>query len=121
MEEATRNEFAGLLRERRLGVERTLRRNEEEGRDLLSARGDGTADDEHDPEGSTLSGEWAMLEALRSDTERDLVEIDAALLRWESGSYGRCTGCGRDIPEARLRARPAASTCVACAAAAERR
>jgi len=121
VDQASVNELAGLLQERRRGVERTLRRNAEEGRDLLSARGDGTADDEHDPEGSTLSGEWAMLEALRGDAERELVEIDDALARVGAGRYGVCTGCGRDIPVGRLRARPAAATCVACAEKAERR
>jgi len=121
VDEATRNEIAALLRERRLVADRTLRRNAEEGRDLLSARGEGTADDEHDPEGSTLSSEWAMLEALRADAERELQEIDAALLGLERGSYGQCTECGREIQEARLRARPVATMCVACAGAAERR
>ncbi|MGC5221811.1 TraR/DksA family transcriptional regulator [Micromonospora sp. DT81.3] len=121
MDDATLSGFAALLRERREAAERTLLRNSEDGRDLLSARGDGTADDEHDPEGSTLSGEWAMLEALRADTEHELAEIDAALLRQQSGTYGRCAECGRDIPEARLRARPMTRTCVACAEVVERR
>ena len=94
------SEFAALLRERRAAARADARAaTPEDGRDLLSARGDGTADDEHDPEGSTLSGEWAMLEALRADTERELVEIDAALRAARSRALRPCaTVCGRDIP-----------------------
>ena len=74
-----------------------------------------TADDEHDPEGVTLSTEWARLAGLRQAAERDLAEIDAAQARWDAGTYGICIDCGRSIPIARLRARPAAMRCVACA------
>ncbi|MFE9329129.1 TraR/DksA family transcriptional regulator [Streptomyces sp. NPDC006925] len=31
--------------------------------------------------------------------------------------YGHCTECGEPIPEERLSARPATTTCVRCAAA----
>lgn len=120
MDDRARREFSAILRDRRAAAERTLRRNADDGRDILSARSDGTADDEHDPEGSTLAGEWSMLEALRTDTERELVEIDAALERLDTGRYGTCEVCGRDIPPARLRARPVATTCVPCAEAARR-
>ena len=43
-------------------------------------------------------------------------QIDAALARIEAGTYGRCTGCQREIPEERLELRPFAGTCVACTA-----
>ena len=41
-----------------------------------------------------------------------LHEIDVALGRLESGRYGICVSCGRDIPEARLLATPTVQTCV---------
>jgi DnaK suppressor protein len=41
-------------------------------------------------------------------------QIDAALTRIDAGTYGRCTGCQRPIPEERLELRPFAGTCVAC-------
>jgi len=44
-----------------------------------------------------------------------LREIDDALKRIEFHVYGICTGCGRDIPIARLRAVPVAATCTECA------
>lgn len=83
--------------------------------ELRRDRGAETADDEHDPEGVTLSMEWERIEGLRLAAERDLAEIDDAIVRWESGDYGRCEDCGRPIPIERLRARPAARRCVPCA------
>ncbi len=78
-------------------------------------RGADSADDEHDPEGATLSGEWSRLEGLRADAQRELAEVDAAIARVSEGSYGVCVDCGRRIPAARLAVRPDATRCVACA------
>ena len=82
---------------------------------LRRDRGADSADDEHDPEGATLSSEWSRLEGLRADAERDVAETDAALGRVEQGTYGVCIDCRRRIPAARLAARPDATRCVACA------
>ncbi len=82
---------------------------------LRAERGVDVADDEHDPEGVTLSSEWARLAGLRAEAEHELAEIDQARARWEAGTYGICVDCGRGIPIERLRARPAATRCVACA------
>jgi DnaK suppressor protein len=43
-----------------------------------------------------------------------LHEVDAALARMETGTYGRCESCGNPIPEDRLDARPYARQCMAC-------
>ena len=54
--------------------------------------------------------------------EREVVElaaVDAALLRVESGEYGRCADCGADIPAPRLHASPEAARCVTCQEKAE--
>ena len=48
----------------------------------------------------------------RETTEIRLV--DAALARIEAGSYGRCTDCGVEIPQARLHAAPEAPRCISC-------
>ncbi|MFE9388624.1 TraR/DksA family transcriptional regulator [Streptomyces sp. NPDC006784] len=74
-------------------------------------------DDEHDPEGSSTAFERAHVAALLTRAREHLVEVDRALERLERGDYGRCTECGVPIPEERLSARPAAITCVRCAAA----
>ncbi|WP_382303585.1 TraR/DksA family transcriptional regulator [Herbiconiux sp. UC225_62] len=72
-------------------------------------------DDEHDPEGPTLSSEWSRIRGLLMEAEALLGETDAAFARVDAGTYGLCENCGRPIPPARLEARPAARLCVPCA------
>ncbi|WSZ86822.1 TraR/DksA C4-type zinc finger protein [Streptomyces sp. NBC_00859] len=77
-------------------------------------------DDEHDPEGSSTAFERAHVAALLARANSRLADVDRALERIERGEYGRCERCGEPIPAERLEVRPAASTCVACAAEATR-
>ena len=87
-------------------------------RDLLEvfeASRSSNADDEHDPEGSTIAFERAQLTALLAAGRRRIADLDDALDRSAAGSYGDCARCGRPIPAERLAARPFATTCVACA------
>jgi len=89
--------------------------------ELRAARSDGTADDEHDPDGSTLSGEWSRVSGLDADFTGTLAAINRALGRIDAGDYGRCLNCGSPIGVARLEARPAAELCIGCARTAEER
>lgn len=82
-------------------------------RDVVDAARGANVDDEHDPEGSTIAFERAQLEALAADARRRLDEVDAALARVAAGTYGTCAVGGEPIPDARLEARPTATTCVA--------
>ena len=43
-------------------------------------------------------------------------QVERALERLREGTYGICEGCGRSIPEARLKYQPAATRCVECQA-----
>lgn len=43
-----------------------------------------------------------------------LDEVDTALERISEGTYGVCSNCGRDIPPARLEARPESTLCIEC-------
>jgi DnaK suppressor protein len=83
--------------------------------DIVEASRDSNADDEHDPEGSTIAFERSQVATLVADTQNRLAEIDAALDRLAAGTYGTCERCGRAIPSARLEARPVATLCVECA------
>lgn len=89
--------------------------------DLRHQRAARFDDDEHDPEGLPLSGEWSRLDGLRRATERRIADVDAALANAEAGRYGVCLSCGRPIPAGRLEARPTATLCVRCASAEEPR
>jgi len=72
-------------------------------------------DDEHDPEGVTLSSEWSRLSGLAEAAQAELRQVDEALVRMDAGTYGICAHCGRPIPPERLEVRPFAEYCVACA------
>ena len=88
--------------------------------DLVEARGDADTDDEHDPEGSTVSWDRATQEVTARAAREHLAEIDAAIARVTAGWDGRCADCGKLIPPARLAARPSADRCVRCAGARRR-
>lgn len=52
--------------------------------------------------------------ALENTLENQLRDIDEALEKIESGSYGKCENCNGDISIERLRAYPAAKMCINC-------
>jgi len=82
---------------------------------LFEASRASNADDEHDPEGSTIAFERAQLTAVLTAARRRVTDLTDALERLATGSYGVCESCGAPIPAARLEARPSARTCVGCA------
>lgn len=83
---------------------------------LVVASHNSNSDDEHDPEGSTIAFERSLIDALAQQARAHLAELDAACARLEAGTYGTCETCGGRIPAERLEARPAARSCVGCAA-----
>jgi RNA polymerase-binding transcription factor DksA len=72
---------------------------------MVESSKDSNADDEHDPEGSTIAFERSQVSALVAEARHQLDEVEAALGRLDDGSYGTCEACGRPIPPARLVAR----------------
>ncbi len=83
---------------------------------VVDAAVDEHADDEHDPEGSTLAFERGQLVSQIERSTTRITEIDAAMARLDDGTYGRCLHCGREISEVRLEALPATGVCITCAA-----
>jgi RNA polymerase-binding protein DksA len=83
--------------------------------EVVAASKDTNADDEHDPEGTTIAFERSQVATLVRQAEHDLAEIGAALDRLERGTYGVCEACGDPIGEGRLEARPATRWCIRCA------
>jgi DnaK suppressor protein len=51
---------------------------------------------------------------LLDHVEEQLNDIDQALRRLETGTYGICTGCGKNIQSARLDIMPTAVLCIEC-------
>ncbi|PYE17521.1 TraR/DksA family transcriptional regulator [Williamsia limnetica] len=88
-------------------------------RSVVEAGAGESSDDEHDPEGSTLAFERGQLVAQIERSKALVLDIDAALVRVDRGTYGICERCGNDIADARLEALPAARLCITCASSAD--
>ncbi|GAB3675776.1 TraR/DksA C4-type zinc finger protein [Actinocorallia lasiicapitis] len=83
---------------------------------VVEAAAQANADDEHDPEGATIAFERSRIESSLERARARLADLDEALRRLEDGAYGVCDVCGGPIGDERLTARPAARTCIGCAA-----
>jgi len=107
--------FEALLRRERVIGQAELVRQGAALDEVRGARGDAAADDEHDPDGPTLSTEWSRLSGVRRELLQGIEAVDQALERIADGSYGVCLRRGEPIGRARLEARPAAALCIDCA------
>jgi RNA polymerase-binding protein DksA len=89
---------------------------------LASEREPGdTQFDEESGEGDTLNVERERDLALSASATQAVEEIDRALRRMDTGSYGICERCGKKIAVARLEALPFAALCIECKSREERR
>jgi DnaK suppressor protein len=70
--------------------------------------------DEESGEGGTMNIDRERDLALSAQARLSVDEIDHALAKIQSGTYGNCERCGQPIPRARLKALPYARLCVAC-------
>lgn len=79
-------------------------------RDLDSRAGDSgdSADMAFENGSDEVNSQLAQLES------RELAQIDLAIRKLKTGMYGRCEGCQKKIPVARLNALPFTPTCIAC-------
>ena len=68
--------------------------------------------EQHPAELATETIERELDQSVVNHLEAELAELDAALTRVNSGTYGTCEGCGEPISDARLEALPAARYCV---------
>jgi len=64
---------------------------------------------------SQVTAERGEAEALAASLKETLDEVEDALGKFESGTYGTCEDCGNPISPARLEAKPAARFCIDCA------
>jgi len=74
-----------------------------------------------DPDSEERAVELADDEALAGidvTLRNEMIAVEHAIVRLESGDYGRCVACGEPIAEARLLALPTAEKCLDCASAA---
>lgn len=59
--------------------------------------------------------EYTTKAGITETLDKNLKEVEAALVRMEDGTYGKCVECDKDIPLDRLRAYPSAKHCLDCA------
>jgi DnaK suppressor protein len=85
----------------------------------IGRRADTDGDDEVDAGAKTALREHQL--SLMATIQERLVQVERALERIAAGTYGRCETCGEEISPERLEAFPAATTCVTCKRAGERR
>ena len=77
--------------------------------------GTGMSFDEGFADSGQVTAERGEVEALAQSLVETLTEVEEALAKFDSGTYGVCEQCGDPIPEARLEAKPAARLCINCA------
>ena len=75
--------------------------------------------DNHPAETATATLGREIDYTLGDNAEQVISEIDGALKRIDDGTYGTCTNCADEIPQARLEANPWASLCIDCKRKAE--
>jgi DnaK suppressor protein len=68
----------------------------------------------HQADDATDAFEQAKELSLLQNSERVLAKVEAALARFEVGTYGVCERCGQQIDPARLKALPYAALCMDC-------
>ena len=110
-EPATTTSLRHLLLVRRASLARRTESLRREAVDALSQR-DLSDMLDHDDPSADADGAAALM--LIQHAEERHWEVEQALTRIDSGTYGYCMNCGAGIPLERLRALPATTTCVAC-------
>lgn len=101
-------ELEQQLRERRRALLRTLALTSEELETLERHQAGAPAED------ASAESADAILSRLEGREKHELDEIEDALARLASGTFGLCEACGAAIPLSRLRAAPAARRCLNC-------
>ncbi len=75
----------------------------------------GLSYDSNFADSSQVTAERGEAEALVGELRLALGEVEHALAKVDGGTYGKCEKCGQPITPARLEAKPAVRTCIACA------
>lgn len=115
METADVQRFQGLIDARIASTRARLEASAIRINELTEARSGTVEDDEHDPEGTTISQNRALEVQLHDDAERALTDLQQAQTRLAEGTYDVCENCGGSIALERLEVRPETRFCIGCA------
>lgn len=106
------DDIAGVLRAEQERLVAELSGIQAGMRQLMSAGGDGSGDDDADTGVKTSNREQEFTVAQNS--RRLLDEVELALAALADGTYGTCESCSDPIGKLRLQARPRTTLCMVC-------
>jgi RNA polymerase-binding protein DksA len=104
--------FRTQLQEERSRVVAVLENLRRENSDSMGDEAEESSVGNHMADTASLTFDREMDYSLEENEVRVLEAIDAALVRIEDGTYGRCERCGKEIEEERLVAIPYATLCI---------
>ena len=106
--------FRTPLEEAKARLQRTIDQHELGNASLVEDTGEllSGSKDNHMADTATKTYERELDEGLEQDAREQVRQVEKALARLESGEYGRCEVCGKEIPEERLEAVPWATLCI---------
>lgn len=106
------DDIAGVLRAEQERLVTELSGIQAGMRQLMSAGGEGSGDDDADTGVKTSNREQEFTVAQNS--RRLLDEVELALAALADGTYGTCESCSNPIGKLRLQARPRTTLCMVC-------
>jgi DnaK suppressor protein len=95
-------------------LQRTIDQHDLGNASLVEATGEllSGSQDNHLADTATETYEREFDEGMEEDAREQLRQVEKAISRIDSGEYGRCEVCGKEIPEERLEAVPWATLCI---------
>ena len=111
MEQGTINELRRRLDDERSHV---LAQLADMGVDAKTGQPNGDHFEQGFADSGQVTAEKALTLSMAEGLLETMHEIDAALERMDSGTYGTCEKCGKPIGDERLDARPVARLCMDC-------
>jgi len=106
--------FRDLLLEERQRVLNAIEYLHGENSGSLKDETEDSTVDNHLADTATVTLDREIDYTLEENSEHVLKEIDRALVKIESGTFGTCETCGQPIAEERLAAIPYATQCIDC-------
>lgn len=113
MAEITTDDLQAALEAERMSLRQQLA---ELGHGRLGEQSGELIYDSNFADSSQVSAERGEHETLAASLMETLGEVERALAKFGTSSYGVCEQCGQPIALARLEAKPAARHCIVCAA-----
>jgi DnaK suppressor protein len=107
-------DFRERLEQERTRLQRTIEQHDLGNASLVEETGEllSGSQDNHMADTATETYERELDEGIEEDARERLRQVGHALERIESGEYGRCEVCGKEIPQERLEAVPWATLCI---------